>query len=293
MKYSKCLECGNKTAWYTLGANVALAILMGIAGAVGRSHALVADGLLAAADVIISLVVLAGLRIGEKGPDREHPYGHGKVEFIVGSVVAVVIIFALLFLFKDAVDELNPAPDGRPDAIALVVAVISIFVSEQLFRLNSCAGRELRSPALIANSVYNRFNAYTSGLVAVAIIGAMAGMQYFDPAAIIIVGVVMIKTLIEFLTKAYAGLMDTGFSPAVRQQIVDIVREEKSVEKILFIKARSMGRRFWVNLCVEVSPIFTVSQSFTMSRIIREAILFRIENIEDVHIETRSGSRTQ
>ena len=273
-----------------MGANIALAALMGIGGVIGGSHALVADGLLESVDVIISLVVVVSLRIGEKGSDRDHPYGHGKVEFIAGSVVAVAIIFTLLFLFKDAIDEINSAMTIRPSFMTFLVALVSIFISGELYALNRCAGKELRSPALAANSVYNLFSAFTSALVAVAILGAMAGIKYFDPIAVIIIGIIMIKMLIEFLTKAYAGLMDTGFTGDVKQQVLDIVQEIKGVEKIVSVKSRSMGRRYWVNLCVAVSPLLTVAQSYAVSETIREAILFRVENIEDVHIETVSGS---
>ncbi len=292
MKYSKCIACGNRTALITVCVNIALAVLMGIAGTVGSSHALVAGGLFEAADVVISLIVLASLRFSEKGPDKDHPYGHGKVEFITGSVVAVAIIIALLFLFKYAVDELSTATVPRPELITLFIALVAIFISEQLSHLNNCAGKELKSPGLSANAVYNRFNAYTSALVAVGILGAMAGNKYFDPAVVIIIGVLMIKTLIEFLSKAYAGLMDSDFSPEFKMQILNIAKKIDGVDKILSIKARSMGRRFWVNLCIEVRPILTVSESFRISELIREEILFRVENVEDVQIETRSDDPT-
>jgi cation diffusion facilitator family transporter len=291
MQHTKCISCGYRTALITVVANIILAIIMGVGGVVGQSHALIADGFLAGADVIISLVVLFSLRLGEKEPDRDHPYGHGKVEFIAGSVVAVVIIFMILFLIKDAVDEINSPIILHPNFVALLVAMVSIFVSEELYRLNRCAGRELKSPALIANSVYSRFSAFTSVLVVVAILGAMAGIRFFDPAAVIIIGIVMIKTLIEFLGKAYAGLMDTGFPSDLKDRILAIVNEVQGVEEILSIKSRSMGRRFWVNLAIRIPASSTVAQSYKICETIKEAILFRVDNIEDVQIETRSADQ--
>jgi cation diffusion facilitator family transporter len=288
MKYAKCIECGEKTAWVTAAGNIILAVLMGITGVIGCSHALVADGILEAVDIIISLVVLGSLRFGDREPDRDHPYGHGKVEFITVAVVAIVITFAILFIFKDAVDEINTMVSGSfrpPKAISLFVALVSIYASEQLSRLNSCAGRELQSLVLTTNAVYNRFNAFTSALVVAAIIGAMAGFRYLDPAVVIIIGVIMIKTLIEVITKAYAGLMDTGFPPKVSRHVETIAKSVKGVEKVQYIKARTMGRRFLVNLCIEVSPSLTVAQSYGISEMVKEKILFQVENIDDVQME--------
>ena len=289
MKYSKCITCGNKTALVTIGANIVLAVLMAITGVIGCSHALVADGIFEAVDVVISLVVLASLQFSEKEPDRTHPYGHGKIEFISSAVVAVVIIFAILFIFQDAINEINAQVSGSlrpPKLISLFVALVSICISEQLFLLNRCAGKELKSLALAANAVYNRFNAFTSALVAVAIVGAMAGIKYLDPAAVMIIAVVMIKTLIEFVIKAYAGLMDTGLSDDIKQQIRTITQGVQGVENIVSITSRSMGRRFWVNLRIELPASLTVSQGYQICETIKETILFRVENIEDVQIET-------
>jgi cation diffusion facilitator family transporter len=272
-----------------VGTTILLAVLKGFAGMVGGSHALIADGLHSAADVIISLAILASLRIGEKEPDRNHSYGYGKVEFIAGSIVTVVLMIALVFLFKDAVEEMNLTICIRPRVIALFAALVSIAVSALLFRLNSCAGRELKSPTHAANAVHNRYDMYISAVVLAGILGAMAGIKLSDPLAVIIVGVVMIKTFIEILTRGYAGLMDTSFPLDVKQEILDTVTEVNGVDKVLSIKARCLGQKFWIDLCVEVNASLTVSESYTISETIREAILFRVENIEDVQIETKSA----
>jgi cation diffusion facilitator family transporter len=266
-----------------------LAVLKGFAGIVGGSHALIADGLRSAADVIISTAILASTRMGEKEPDSDHSYGHGKVVFIAGSIVTAALMIALVFLFKDAVDEMNLVICIRPRIIALFAAIVSIIVAALLYRLNRCAGRELKSPAHAANAVHNRDDICTSAVVAAGILGAMAGIRLSDPLAVIIVGVVMIKTFIEVLTKGYAGLMDTCFPLEVKQQILDTVMGVSGVEKVISIKARCLGQKFWIDLCVEVPASLTVSESYTISGTIREAILFRVENIEDVQIETRSA----
>ena len=289
MKYSRCIPCGNRAASITVGTTVLLAVLKGFAGMVGGSHALIADGLHSAADVIISLAFLLSLRIGEKEPDRDHSYGYGKVEFIAGSIVTAVLMIALVFLFKDAIDEMNSAVCIRPRVIALFAALISIVVAALLYRLNSCAGRELKSHTHAANAVHNRYDIYISAVVVAGILGAMAGIRLADPLAVIIVGVVMIKTFIEILTKGYAGLMDTSFPLDVKQEILSIVTAMNGVDKVLSIKARCLGQKFGIDLCVEVDASLTVSESYAISEAIREAILFRIENIEDVQIETKSA----
>ena len=80
-------------AWVGIGGNVFLALVKFTAGAFGRSAAMVADGVHSLSDILSSAIVLAGMKMARKSPDREHPYGHGKAESVAAQLVALFLVF--------------------------------------------------------------------------------------------------------------------------------------------------------------------------------------------------------
>jgi cation diffusion facilitator family transporter len=286
MKYLECTDCGKRAAWVTLWGNALLVVLKFSVGILGGSRALVADAIHSSADVVIALVTIVALAISGKGPDKDHPYGHGKIEFISASLVTVALLIAVVFLFKGAIDELKYGVITKPRAVTFVAAIASILVNEIMFRLNRCAGKTLKSPALVANAWHNRYDAYTSIVVALGILGSLAGFKSFDPIAAMLVGIIILKISFDIFHEAYVGLMDAALSREEKESIRTIVNQVKGIKKIVFLEGRRMGQKLWIDLSVEISSALSVHQGYNLSSKIRELILLHLENIEDVQVET-------
>lgn len=286
MKYLRCITCDKRAARFTVVGNAVLVVLKASAGIIGGSHALVADAIHSGADIIIALVTLIALTISGKGQDEDYPYGHGKIEYIAAAIVTAGLLIAVVFLFKAALYELRLGITVRPRLITFIVACISIAGNEFMFRYNNCAGKELKSPALIANAWHNRYDAYTSLVVAIGILVAMAGLDFFDHLAALIVGVVIIKISITIFLDAYTGLMDKAIPQQEKQEIEAVVMRVKGIKRVARVKGRRMGQKLWIDLVVELVDSLTVSQIYKKTQQIKEAILFNIGNIEDVQIET-------
>lgn len=285
MKYIQCVTCANKAAYITLLGNALLVALKVSAGTLGNSRALVADGIHSSADVIIAIVTLVALAISGKGSDKSHPYGHGKVEFIAATAVTAGLCTAVIFLFKGALFALHSGTMEKPAMITFFVAIISIVVNEFMFRINVCAGKELRSPALIANAWHNRYDSFTSVVVAVGILGALAGFYSLDPIAALLVGVVIIKISLSIFQESFIGLMDKAIPEDEKNDIREVVKNIEGVIGVERLEGRRIGQKLWVDMTV-ILVASTVSQSYSICRKIRESILFNTENIEDVQIET-------
>lgn len=288
MKYLKCVKCGDRAAWVTFWGNLALVLFKGYAGIVGGSHALIADALHSVADVVIALVTVIALAISGKAPDKDHPYGHGKVEFIAASVVTAGLLAAVVFLFMEALKELKSGLAVKPEIFTFFVAVIAIMASELMFRYNLCSSKELKSPALKANAWHNRYDVYTSIVVALGIIGAKAGLEFLDPAAAIFVGIIIIKIAIDIFLEAYRGLMDASISAEEKKEIEEILKQVKEVKKIKCLNARRMGQKLWVDLIIKVPPSVTVDKVYRITEKVREVLLLKMENIADVQVEVVS-----
>jgi cation diffusion facilitator family transporter len=286
MKYLECADCGKRAAWVTLWGNAILVVLKFSVGIFGGSHALVADAIHSSADVVIALVTIVALAISGKGPDKDHPYGHGKIEFISASLVTVALLIAVVFLFKGAIHELKYGVATKPRVVTFVAAIVSIMVNELMFRVNQCAGKTLKSPALVANAWHNRYDAYTSIVVALGIFGALLGFKSFDPIAAMFVGIIIMKISFDIFHEAYTGLMDVALSQEEKESIRTLVNQVEGINKIAFLEGRRMGQKLWIDLSVVIPSTLSVHQGYNISSKIRELILLHLENIEDIQVET-------
>lgn len=288
MKYLECTSCGKKAAWVTFWGNLVLTLFKGIIGFTVNSHALIADAIHSAADVIIAIVTVAAIHISGKGPDKEHPYGHGKVEFIAAAVVTAGLLVAVVFLFKEALNELKMGVITNPGFVAFFAAVLGAIASELMFKYNLCAGKELHSPALIANAWHNRYDVYTSIVVAVGTLGAILGLRFLDPIAAIVVGIVILKVAVNIFRDAYTGLMDTRVPLEEKKEIETLIAQIKEVKKIIVLKTRQMGQKAWVDLVIQVDPSKTVEQGYSIAEKVKEILLLKMESIGNVQVEVIS-----
>lgn len=291
MKYLECVKCGKKAAWVTFWGNLALTFFKGFVGIAGQSHALIADAMHSAADVVIAIVTVAALHISGKKPDKEHPYGHAKVEFIAASIVTLGLLLAVVFLFRKVLNDMRVGVTIIPEVSTFFAAIVSIIGSELMFRYNLCAGKELNSPALKANAWHNRYDVYTSIVVALGILGAKAGLRFLDPVAAILVGIVILKIAVDIFKDAYNGLMDTSIPSIDKTRIEEIVNQIKGIRKIVSLRTRRLGQNQWVDLAIELSASYTVDSGYKISEKVRETIILRLENIADVQVEIISEQK--
>ncbi|MCZ6513786.1 MAG: cation diffusion facilitator family transporter, partial [Nitrospinae bacterium] len=193
-------------------ANLVLAVLKIAGGIVGRSTAMVADGIHSLSDLLTDGVVLFAHKIGQLPADKNHPYGHGRAETLGATLVGAVIMVAGLGLAYGSWEIIATDAFRTPTWPALVAAVISIAVKEILFRYTRAAGEITKSPSLVANAWHHRSDAFSSIAALVGIGGAMAGYPIMDPVAAIVVSVMILKVGYNIAFRGLSDLMDTALS---------------------------------------------------------------------------------
>jgi len=159
----KCKACANHAMWLCLGGNVFLCIFKGIVGFLSGSLAVVADALHSGADVLVSVVAIISVYLGRKPPDKTHPYGYGKTEFIGGVFTGIVLLCGSACVVVSSLGHLlqKHAPP-KPHYVALAAAGLSILINELLFRWTICAARRVNSAALEAEGWDNRSDSFSS-----------------------------------------------------------------------------------------------------------------------------------
>ena len=125
--------------------NTLLALFKIVIGYFGHSQALIADGIHSFSDLITDLLVLIAARMGGQLPDKEHPYGHRRIETIAAIIISIVLILVAFGIAYDTIHHLlSPALRQRPDFPVIIVAIVSVIANEGLFRYTLSQGKAIK-----------------------------------------------------------------------------------------------------------------------------------------------------
>lgn len=281
----KCSKCADRVMWLCFAGNVFLCIFKGFIGFLSGSLAVVADAVHSGADVLVSIVAIITIHLAKRPPDKTHPYGHGKAEFIGGVFTGVVLLSGGACVIVYALGHLlqRTAPP-KPHYIAVVAAATSILVNELLFRWTICAARRVNSAVLEAEGWDNRSDSFSSIPVLIGVIGAQFGFEFLDPLAALFVGVIVGKIGFELLAKNLHGLMDVPLGSDEITRMRKLVLAVEGVEGLDYLRTRGMGRHFLADLQILVDPHASVAKGNAIAGVVREAIQQGIRHVEDVTI---------
>ncbi len=275
--------------------NVVLAGAKILFGIIGRSQALVVDGVHSLSDLVSDAMVLVAARHGSRDADEDHPYGHARVETAVTVGLGVLLIAVGAGIGYETGSRLfAPKELLRPDLLTLIVALLSIVSKEGLYHYTVRAARRVRSNLLQANAWHHRSDAISSVVVAIGIGGTMAGLPYLDAVAAVIVALMIAKIGWDLSWQSLRELVDTGLDreqvAAVKQAILAV----DGVQALHLLRSRRMGRDALVDVHLLVDPKVSVSEGHQISETVRRRLMRRFDEISDVlvHIDTEDDEAT-
>ena len=291
MAQQECETCGRRATWLSAGQNVMLASLKGLVGYATGSRALLADALHSGSDVVCALLAAWGTRFGEKPVDKSHPYGYGKVEFVVGIIVGIVLIFAAGKILYGSLGALfSQMKITPPKVLAVWVALLSVYSNFVISHYTMCAAKELNSPALKSISVDNRSDAYSSIPVVICILGSQLGFPQLDPLAAVFVGLLIFKMGAGLVIENYRGILDVSVKPEQMEKIRKAIVSLPGVKKINYLRTRQIGQKIWVDVEVCVKGEKTLEEANVVSREIRAALMRKMHYIGNVQVSLRPMS---
>ncbi|MGH8091952.1 MAG: cation diffusion facilitator family transporter [Chthoniobacterales bacterium] len=283
------LQSGARLALIGMVANAVLATAKIVAGALGHSYVLIADGIESALDIGGSAIIWGGLKFAARPPDATHPYGHGKAEPVAAILVSLGVLAAALVIAARSVREIFQ-PHGAPEPFTLVVLIVVVVVKELLFRVVNRLGRDAESTALQTDAWHHRTDALTSVAAFIGISIALAGgprWQSADAWAALFACLLIAANGWRLFYPALHEVLDT----APRGEIAERVRAAAlAVPGVLGIDkclVRKMGLEFYVDLHLGVDETITVRAGHDLAHEVKNAIKRTIPRIADVlvHVE--------
>jgi len=282
-----------KTSVVGAVVNLALTVLKIIFGVIGQSHALIADGIHSLADLSTDVMVWFAAKYSNQPADKEHPYGHARIEtaFTVGLGV-VLIITAIGIVFDSAQRLLNPELLLQPTPIVLLIAAISIFANEGLYQYTMRIAKQYKSGLLKANAWHHRSDAISSIVVLVGVAGSLLGLPYLDAFAAVGVALMIGKIGWDQTWTSIRELIDTGLEPERVAAVERIIKDVEGVEGVHMLRSRRMGGSYLVDVHIEVNERLSVSEGHKISEFVRIKLIESEKNISNalVHIDPEDDS---
>lgn len=278
----------NKVTIQSIIWNVVLTVIKIFSGIVGKSNAMIADGLHSASDIISSVGVLIGNKVAKAPNDKEHNYGHEKAETLVSFLLSILLIVVSLKIGFNALKSLfNLDRVQVPTLLPLVVSIISIAIKEYQYRITIKVANKINSPSLKADAWHHRSDALSSIAAFIGIGGALLGFKALDPIASIAVALFVAKVGFDILKDSANELMDYSIDEDQEKQIVNIAENTDGVINLGEIRTRKHGATAYVDLTICVNKNLTVFEGHEIATKLEKRIIKEMQFVKGitVHVE--------
>ncbi|MGN1031125.1 MAG: cation diffusion facilitator family transporter [Butyricicoccaceae bacterium] len=206
-----------------IAANLLLFVAKLLIGLLSHSIAVMADAGNNLSDALSSLISVAGFYMSGKAPDKEHPFGHGRTEYIAGLLVSVLILFVGFEFAKSSIERiLNPSP-VEFSWVMLGVLVLSMLVKLWMGLFNRRIGREIQSKVLMATMQDSINDVITTGIVVLGMIASRFTSLPVDGYIGVIVAVFLLRAGYGIAKETFSTLIGEAPDPELAEQIRELV----------------------------------------------------------------------
>jgi cation diffusion facilitator family transporter len=273
--------------WVGLLCNLALAAAKAVAGIVGHSQAVLADALHSLTDSVTDIAVILGVRYWTAPADEDHPHGHGRIETLITVVIGLAVGAVAIGMGTQAIRGLRHGPEAAPTGIAFAVALASIVIKEILYRWTAKVGKEVRSPALVANAWHHRSDAISSIPATIAVAVALIDPEWavVDRVGAVVVCLLILQASWHILRPAVDQLIDAGAPMSIRSRIEELALEVDGVEAAHAVRTRYIGSDLAVDLHIEVDGGLSVGEGHAIAVAVRQKLVDTGPNISDALVQ--------
>ena len=233
----------------TIVINLALAGFKFLAGFLAHSGAMVSDAVHSASDVLATFVVILGVKLAGRDADRDHPYGHERLECVAALILGAILAATGLGIGWSGIQKITGGEALLvPGTLALIAAIVSIVVKEAMFWYTWLAATKIDSSALKAEAWHHRSDALSSVGSFAGILGARLGFPALDPVASVVICLFILKAAWDIMSDALGKMTDHACPPAMVQEMADSILSQPGVLGLDTLNTRLFGDRVYVDV---------------------------------------------
>ena len=282
-----------RVSYISILGNVLLSVFKLMAGIFAHSGAMITDAVHSASDVFSTFVVMIGIKISARASDKEHPYGHERMECVAAIVLATILCITGLGIGKNAIAKLQDGNDAGmviPGILALVAAIVSIVVKEAMFWYTRGAARKIDSGALMADAWHHRSDALSSVGALVGILFARNGYPMMDAVASLIICVFIVKASYDIFKDAVDKMVDKACDEETERELKNFVEAQPGVLGVDLLQTRVFGNKIYVDLEICADENSTLKESHQVAEQVHDKLEIQFPKVKHIMIHVNPKS---
>jgi cation diffusion facilitator family transporter len=276
-----------RVALVTIFWNLILSAGKLFAGIFAHSGAMISDAVHSASDVFSSIIVIIGVRIASQASDKEHPYGHERMECVASIILATVLCITGLAIGLSACRTIfsgDYADLEIPGLMALIAALVSIVVKEAMFWYTRFYAKRLDSGALLADAWHHRSDALSSVGALIGIGGARLGYPILDSVASVVICVFIIKAAYDIFMDAIDKMVDKACDEETEKALRDCALSVCGVERIDLLMTRVFGNKMYVDIEIAVDGNATLRTAHSIAEAVHDSIEQQFPKVKHIMV---------
>ena len=284
-----------KVSGISILVNLLLSVFKLIAGIVAHSGAMISDAIHSASDVGSTFIVIIGVRLSTKKSDKEHQYGHERMECVSSIVLAGMLLVTGLGIgitgARDIVKSTSGGTIAIPGTLALIAAVVSIVVKEWMFWYTRGAAKKLNSGALMADAWHHRSDALSSIGAFIGIFGARLGYPILDPIASIVICFMIAKASIDIFRDAIDKMVDHSCDAKTEESMKREILRVPGVRRVDLLKTRLFGSKIYVDIEIAADGNISLCDAHDIAENVHHTIENKFKDVKHcmVHVNPING----
>ena len=282
----------NRVSLVTIVGNVILAVFKLFAGVWAHSSAMISDAVHSASDVFSTVVVMIGIKLASKKPDKEHPYGHERMECVAAIVLAMVLFITGLGIGADALQTIlngNYQQLQVPGMLALVAAIVSIIGKEAMYWYTRYHAKRIDSGALMADAWHHRSDALSSVGALAGIGGAMFGFPVMDAVASLVIFAFIVKAAYDIFKDAMDKMVDRACDEETEKKIYECVMKNEEVLGIDMLHTRIFGNKIYVDVEILVNGTYTLHKAHDIAEDVHDDIEQNFPKVKHIMVHVNAA----
>lgn len=276
----------------TLILNVAVASSKIVIGLVSGALAISADGLHSVIDSAGNIVGLIAIRLADRPPDENHPYGHSRFETLAALVIGALLLLTATEIIRGVIERLSGGEAPKITPLAFVVMLATLLVNIFVSRYQRREGKRLESQVLLADAANTSADVFVT-LSVIASMGLVTwlGWGWADIVAALFITVLIARAAWHVLRQTAGVLVDTA--PYSADELRQLVESVPSVDEVLRVRSRGATNAAHVDVDIQVAPEMTTDQSAAIADAIREKLQITLPGIHEVEVHFAPHQRAE
>ena len=277
----------------TIVINLALAGFKFLAGFLAHSGAMVSDAVHSASDVLATFIVILGVKLAGRDADRDHPYGHERLECVAALILGVILAATGLGIGWSGIQKITGGGELLiPGTLALIAAVVSIVVKEGMFWYPWLAAKKIDSSALKAEAWHHRSDALSSVGSFAGILGARLGFPALDPVASVVICLFILKAAWDIMADALGKMTDHACPPAMVQEMADSILSQPGVLGLDTLNTRLFGDRVYVDVEIQADGELPVKVTHATAQAVHDTLESRFPQVKHCMVHVNPAEKT-